>query len=80
MCLIGDDLKLSSIVVCFDDSLYMMLGRFFVIFKVVDIDIGIYIIEKDSRWLFFEGCLVSLNGMKVCIFNNYKVILYEKCF
>lgn len=80
MCLIGDDLKLSSIVVYFDDSLYVMLGRFFVIFKVVDIDIGIYIIEKDSRWLFFEGCLVSLNGMKVCIFNNYKVILYEKCF
>lgn len=80
VCLIGDDLKPSSIAVRPDDSLYVMSGRFLVTFKVVDTDTGTYITEKDSRRLPSEGRLVSLNGTKVCILNNYKVTLYEKRF
>lgn len=80
VCLLGDDLRPSSIAVRPDDSLYVLSGRLLVTFRVVDTDTGTYITETDSRRLAADGLLVSLNGTKVCILKHYKAILYEKRF
>lgn len=80
VCLLGDDLKPTSVVVRPDDSLYVLSGKTLLTFQVVDTDCGTFITEKERKRLVSEARLVSLNGTKVCMLNNYKVILYEKRF